>query len=154
MIVGARRAHAADAGQLDALRARAVEAVAGQRSGPLFLRAEGARDTGSGDGHGADLLAVAEIDGAVVGFLEAVLVPVGSDGARLCRVTAVYVEPDAREVGAGEALMELVTSWARETGVVGIDALALPGARELKNFFESAGFAARLIVMHHRLDAN
>jgi hypothetical protein len=33
---------------------------------------------------------------------------------------------------------------------VGIDAFALPGMRETKNFFEGSGFTARLLVMHRQ----
>jgi hypothetical protein len=39
----------------------------------------------------------------------------------------------------------------RGGGCVGIDALALPGNRQTKNFFESFGFTARAIVVHRRL---
>jgi hypothetical protein len=34
---------------------------------------------------------------------------------------------------------------------VGIDAVALPGMRETKNFFEAAGLVARAIVVHKAL---
>jgi hypothetical protein len=37
-------------------------------------------------------------------------------------------------------------------GCVGIDALALPGHRAAKNFFEESGFTARAIVMHRSLN--
>ena len=36
--------------------------------------------------------------------------------------------------------------------VSGVDATALPGHRQAKNFFERAGFTARLLVMHHAVD--
>ncbi|HET9091975.1 MAG TPA: GNAT family N-acetyltransferase [Acidimicrobiales bacterium] len=96
------------------------------------------------------LVGVVEIDAVVVGFVEAALVELG-DGGALCRVASVYVEAAAREVGAGEALMELARSWASDRGAEGIDVAVLPGAREAKNFLESAGFAARLLVMHRPL---
>ena len=32
-----------------------------------------------------------------------------------------------------------------------MDAMALPGHRSAKNFFEESGFTARKLVMHHRL---
>jgi hypothetical protein len=37
-------------------------------------------------------------------------------------------------------------------GCAGIDALALPGHRTTKNFFEGSGFTARALVMHRALD--
>ena len=36
--------------------------------------------------------------------------------------------------------------------LAGVDATALPGDRLTKNFFESNGFTARLLIMHRRLD--
>jgi hypothetical protein len=47
--------------------------------------------------------------------------------------------------------MEAVLAWAGERGCVGVDALALPGSRETKNFFESFGLVARAIVVHRDL---
>lgn len=164
MRVRARAAQPGDARQLDALAERAAAEVAGQRDGALHLEVEHglaangmpSRLTGGalavfGIDDPARLRAVAEIDEVVVGFVDAAIVA-GGDGGPICSLRAMYVEPDAREVGAGEALVELVDEWASEHGAVGIDAHALPGAREVKNFFESAGFVARLIVMHRRLD--
>jgi hypothetical protein len=48
--------------------------------------------------------------------------------------------------------MEAVLAWCDERGCFGVDALALPGNRETKNFFESFGLVARAIVVHRRLD--
>ena len=62
-----------------------------------------------------------------------------------------FVEPDAREVGIGEAMIDLIVAWCRERQCIGIDAFALPGNRETKNFFETFGFKARLITVHHPL---
>jgi hypothetical protein len=39
-------------------------------------------------------------------------------------------------------------AWCREQACVGIDALALPGNRATKNFFEMLGFTARALVVH------
>ena len=47
--------------------------------------------------------------------------------------------------------MGLLLEWCRDQGCRGVDALALPGMRATKNFFEESGFSARLIVMHHRM---
>jgi len=152
--VTARAAGAADTEVVRALAARAAAEVARARDGSLHLRAE----HGLADGEPArrlgrpspSLRALAEIDGVAVGFVEAELVQVG-EGRPICRIRALYVEPEAREVGAGEALVEAACAFAVRAGAGGIDAYALPGAREVKNFFESAGFVARLIVMHRPL---
>ena len=76
------------------------------------------------------------------------------DASVLAVITDLYVEPAAREVGVGEALMEALVAWATERGCLGVDAVALPGDRQTKNFFEGSGFTARLLVMHHRLVAD
>jgi hypothetical protein len=48
-------------------------------------------------------------------------------------------------------MLDSVTSWMVSKGCRAVDAGALPGARETKSFFESAGFKARLITMHREL---
>ena len=84
-------------------------------------------------------------------------------GAALCRTVAVGpdlrgvldlcgVEEGAREVGLGHLLVERAIDWFRARGCTGVDGTAYPGDRAAKNFFESAGFKARLLVMHRPLD--
>ena len=60
--------------------------------------------------------------------------------------------PRARGVGVGYELMRACVEIARRAGCVGIDARALPGDRETKNFFESFGLVARSLVVHSALD--
>lgn len=66
-------------------------------------------------------------------------------------IDACFVEPEARQVGVGEALVEAAVAWFDQRGVDGIDGTAHPGDRQAKQFLESAGFVARLIVMHRPL---
>jgi GNAT superfamily N-acetyltransferase len=73
-----------------------------------------------------------------------------STGQDLGRITELFVEPPARSVGVGEAISEQLVAFAVDRGCVGVDALALPGHRDTKNFFEEQGFTARMLVMHHR----
>ena len=63
-------------------------------------------------------------------------------------VRRLYVEEGARSVGVGEAMIAELVAFASRAGCIGVDALALPGARAAKNFFEESGFTARIIVMH------
>lgn len=72
-------------------------------------------------------------------------------GGRLARVEELYVEPEAREVGLGEALLDATVQWAKAQGCSGIDVEALPGARSAKNLGERSGFTARLLVLHKKL---
>jgi GNAT superfamily N-acetyltransferase len=95
-------------------------------------------------------LAVATYDGTVVGYALARVETLG-DGGRLATVDDLYVDPGARGVGLGEALMDHLLAWATAEGCFGIDSLALPGDRNTKNFFESFGLVARAIVVHRPL---
>ena len=76
----------------------------------------------------------------------------GSDGDRRGVLDVCFVEPGAREVGLGQLLLERSIEWFRGQGCSGVDGSAFPGDREEKNFFESSGFKARLLVMHRPLD--
>ena len=95
-------------------------------------------------------LLVGTIDDVVIGFA-AVLVEQLRSGARLGVITDLFVEPEAREVGVGEALADALVEHCRTEGCIGVDATALPGHRAAKNFFETHGFTARSLAMHKRL---
>jgi GNAT superfamily N-acetyltransferase len=87
---------------------------------------------------------------AVLGF-GAVVVERVRSGASLGVITDLFVEPDAREVGVGERIIDDLVAFCAERDCIGIDASALPGHRAAKNFFEEHHFTARLLTMHHRL---
>ena len=74
------------------------------------------------------------------------------DSSRVATVETIYVDPQAREVGVGEQLLDRVVAWATQGGARGVDVRVLPGMRASKNFLEGSGFAARLLVMHHPLE--
>ena len=90
------------------------------------------------------------IDEVIVGFGVLVLETL-STGERLGRVTELFVEPPARAVGVGEGIADELVRFAADHDCVGVDALALPGHRETKNFFEEQGFTARALVMYRSL---
>ena len=90
---------------------------------------------------------VGTLDGFVVGF-GVLLVEQLDDGRRLGVVEELYVEPGARQVGVGEAVVAELVAHGAAAGCLGVDARALPGHRAAKNFFEGAGFTARALVMH------
>jgi GNAT superfamily N-acetyltransferase len=93
---------------------------------------------------------VGTIDGAIVGFAT-VEIETLRDGTRLGVVGDLFVEREARAVGVGESIADLIITICRGAHCIGIDAYALPGARDAKNFFERSGFTARALVMHHKL---
>jgi GNAT superfamily N-acetyltransferase len=85
------------------------------------------------------------IDGVPVGYAL-----VSADG-EIAVIEELHVDPEARAVGVGEALLDAIIIWAKEQGCTGVDSFALPGARETKNFFETFGMTARLLVLHRDL---
>ena len=93
---------------------------------------------------------VGTIGGTIVGY-GTVTVETLRDGSCLGRIAELFVEPGARAVGVGEAIAGELVAYCQRTDCIGIDATALPGNREAKNFFERAGFTARALTMHKRL---
>lgn len=91
------------------------------------------------------------IDEATVGFLvgrsESLLPQAG--GERVGAIRLIFTEDSARGVGVGEAMIEEFLADMRQRGLRLFDAHVPPGHRIAKNFFESNGFKARSIVMHH-----
>ena len=159
----ARKATAADLTRLAELRRMASEELRPMRGGELLLLRE-APGPGRASLTDADLddpergVWVGTIDGTVVGYstghLERLEAPAGTEGARpvwLGVIDELFVEVDARAVGVGEAMMGEMLAWFTARGCAGVDALALPGHRSTKNFFEESGFTARLLVMYRRL---
>jgi GNAT superfamily N-acetyltransferase len=93
---------------------------------------------------------VGTIDDAIVGFAT-VHTEVLRDDSILAVIDEIYVEHEARGVAVGEAMMNQVLTWCVDRGCRGVDALALPGNRATKNFFETFGLVARGIVVHRSL---
>jgi ribosomal protein S18 acetylase RimI-like enzyme len=152
----ARLASAADLPRLVELWRDVQEELSPMRGGQVLFAQTGRRQPIEAS-LAADLddpsrgLWVGTIDQTVVGY-GAARVEDLDDGSRLGVITELFVEPEARSVGLGEALMGVMLTWFTAQQCHGVDAMALPGHRATKNFFEESGFTARLLVMHHRLD--
>ena len=95
---------------------------------------------------------VGTLDGVPVGYAICRLA-VLHDRSTLGVVEEIFVDAGARGVGLGETMMNDLVAWCAGCGCFGMDAMALPGHRLTKNFFEESGFTARKIVMHHSLRA-
>jgi GNAT superfamily N-acetyltransferase len=155
VIEASRRATEADLPRLADLAREAVDEQRDARGGAVWSVRE-ARPVPAEASFRDDLSApdrlvlVGTIDDAVVGYAVAHTEAL-RDGSLLGVISDVFVEAGAREVGLGEVLVDEVVDWCRERGCRGIDALALPGNRETKNFFESFGFTARAITVHRAL---
>jgi L-amino acid N-acyltransferase YncA len=135
-----------DAARLRALHDQAIAEQVDARGGSVWSVREALREP-----PGASHTIVGEIDDVVIGYASVGLDTL-ADGRTLGVVTAIFVEPGAREVAVGEAMLDEVIAWCTAQGCVGIDAIALPGNRETKNFFETFGFTARLLVVHRKLE--
>ena len=152
---GARRAADADIAVVAEMAAQAAMEMTPLRGGAVWSRLEARKEPlhqGLARDHRDEdaLVAVGTIDGAVVGYGAIRLVEL-HDGAHLGRVSDIYVLPEARGVGVGEAIMGLLLDWAGRRGCIGVDSLALPGDRDTKNFFETHGLVARSITVHRAI---
>lgn len=145
MEIAVRPATADDDGRVAQLASEAIAEQAEGRGGSVWSQREALRHP-----PGDTVRLVGTIDGTVMGYAE-VGTETLANGDLLGEVTAIYVEPGARGVAVGEAILDEVIAWCKDRGCVGIDAHALPGNRETKNFFETFGFTARLLVVHRKL---
>lgn len=132
-----------------------AELAAQDRGGPLFVareaRAEPVEDSlGAALGDPEAVIVAGTFSQIVVGYGTGRLEKL-ANGSTLGVIDDLFVESGARGVGVGEAVMNQLLVWFTARGCQGVDAVALPGMRASKNFFETAGFTGRLIVMHHRM---
>jgi GNAT superfamily N-acetyltransferase len=139
---GVRPAGPGDAAQCQELFEAARREIERVRGGSALLRA----DIPAGV---QPLVLLGTLDGMTFGFAagwidERTDQPVG-------QLAGVYVEPGARGVGLGSALVEGLVEWFGRSGCAAVDAPALPGDRATKQLFEQSGFRARLLVLHRPL---
>lgn len=155
METAARVASGDDLAVLARLAQDAVDELRPTRGGDIWSRREGralpADDELARLLVDPDALVVAGcVDDTVVGYA-VVRREVLRDGTAIAVIDDLYTTAAARGVAVGEAMMDLVVAWATARGCAGIDALALPGNRATKNFFETFGLVARAIVVHRPL---
>ena len=140
-----RPARSSDVEQLRALEREVRAALIGQRGGDRWLETHAVRDEHWADAVTAGDVGVAVIGEVVVGYL------VSRHAGQIAYIDEVYVTPDARRVGFGDALVEAATAAGRTAGCRAIEGEALPGDRETKNLYERAGITARLLVVSKSL---
>lgn len=71
---------------------------------------------------------------------------------RVAVIEELYVTPRARTVGLGSALLVQARISAAARECTGLDAVALPGDRATKNFFEDHAMVARAIIVHSEIE--
>jgi GNAT superfamily N-acetyltransferase len=140
-----RPATPADVAALSLLEAEARASLVGARGGARWLDEHPLIGTGWTDAIAGRTVLAADLDGHVVGFL------VLDVSGAIAHVDQVYVTPEARELGFGDALLAAATDHARRSGAAVLEGHALPGDRETKNLYERAGITARLITVSRRL---
>ena len=149
----ARLATAEDLDAIEDIGEAVLEPLPDARGGPIFTsleigfstpRSRAASALSDPERAGC---AVGEFDGIVFGYSVWAIESLDGGGT-LGRLHDFAVHPDARGVGIGEAMMNLIVADLEERGCVGVDAWALPGDRATKNFFESFGLKARLLTAH------
>jgi GNAT superfamily N-acetyltransferase len=157
MDVFVRPATAADIDAIVALVQAVRTELAPERGGQAWLvteaRPDPIRESLTTDVAGADVgvrVTVAGIDQVVLG-VAVTREHVRHDGSRAANVEELVVDPDARGVGLGAALLDDAIAGATEAGADVIESTALPGQRATKNFFEAAGMKARLLVVSRSL---
>ena len=151
----ARAASEADLPAVAELAAELRRATADQRGGPLWAVYEAlpgptVPDLSARLADPRQATVVGTLDDVVLAYGLARLTVV-RDGRTLAVIDELLVTEPARAVGLGEAVLDALVAWAADHGALGVDATALPGDRTAKNFFESAGFTARRLVMHTSL---
>jgi GNAT superfamily N-acetyltransferase len=150
-----RPATADDGPRLRELAGEWLAGLLGQRGGSLLLESDPTDPSGTGPGERiagmigspGRIVLVGTLDSVVTGFACG-RVDERPHAARRGVLEACYVEPGARGVGIGHLLLDNVVSWFADHGVEGVDGTALPGDRLAKNFFEAAGFKARMLTMY------
>jgi len=153
---GSRLASAEDLSRIAELAELARQELVPMKGGALWSAREAVAEPFD-DAYGAlidrddALVVVGTVDETVVGFGVLTLERLRT-GETLGVISDLFVEPGAREVGVGEAMADDLVAFCAARDCAGIDALALPGHRTTKNFFEGFGFTARALVMHRALD--
>ena len=141
-----RRAEPADAAQLHQLEVEARHHLIDQRGGAALLAEQPpVGDWGLAMEDHTRWIGVADLDGFVVGYIELALT------GDIAEVRQVYVQPEARELGFGDGLLDAARREAQRHGSSALEGFALPGDRETKNLFERAGITARKIIVSTRL---
>ena len=99
-----------------------------------------------------NLLAVAEIDGAVRGCLQMTFIPgLSNRGAEFALVQAVRVDDALRGQGVGQAFMAWAMDEARARGCAAMELFTHESRKDAQRFYARLGFAPSHVGMRRAL---
>jgi ribosomal protein S18 acetylase RimI-like enzyme len=99
-----------------------------------------------------NLLAVAEIDGVVLGCLQMTFVPgLSNQGAEFALVQAVRVDASLRGRGVGQAFMQWAMDQARARGCAAIELFTHKTRTDAQRFYARLGFEPSHVGMRRAL---
>jgi GNAT superfamily N-acetyltransferase len=143
-----RRARAEDVDDIVAMLADDSLGATRERPGdPGYARTFQALDADPGQ-----LLAVAEVDGEVVGTLQLTFIPgLSRVGATRAQIEAVRVRADRRGSGLGKRMIDWAVAEARARGCVLIQLTSDASRTEAHRFYERLGFVRSHVGMKRSL---
>lgn len=153
MSEAARPARPDDLAVIAELLASVVPTIGEQRGGSVFLANEAAAlaPVAAMLDDDDSVVVVGTYDDVVLGVATMAVITL-ADGRRIGHIGRFVTDPEARGSGIGEAMMNLLLAECEARHCVGVQSTALPGDRATKNFFESFGLKARLLVVMRALD--
>ena len=139
-----RRARAGDVDEIVAMLADDPLGSGRERPGdPRYAKAFEALDTDPGQ-----LLAVAEVDGEVVGTLQVTFIPgLSRIGATRAQIEAVRVRADQRGAGLGRHMIEWAIAESRARGCVLVQLTSDASRTDAHRFYERLGFVRSHVGM-------
>lgn len=95
-------------------------------------------------------LSVAELDGRVIGFAHGAvrLLPEYIGGGAVGSITHLYVEADARRLGAARMLLSSLEEWFRLKNVGRMELTVVAGNEAGRAFWRAAGYEVSLLQLH------
>ena len=152
MSVAVRRATKDDAGKIAEFAAALAEQHIGYdpvRFSRLITRDGAERYYGSRTVADNATVLLAEIDGRVVGFAYMEYEPVlyAELATRVAWLHDIFVEPDSRSAGAGNALIEALRNEAKNSGANKVLLSVAVKNSYAQQFFERSGFRTTMLEM-------
>jgi ribosomal protein S18 acetylase RimI-like enzyme len=99
--------------------------------------------------HPANTVFAARADGRITGLLTLVLIELGT--GREARIEDVVVDPSARRLGTGRALVDAALSAAAAAGARHVDLTSAPYRESARRLYQAMGFVPRDTTVFRRV---